>query len=428
MLLTPEQQEAFERLCTHVALPSNQAGPKIFTLTGSAGTGKSTLLNHFIANATSQIKKIKETFSAATPIWEAKMVAPTHKALSQFRVASTTGFPVETGTFHSHFGGRVIWGGGTKWTKVGASAQLLIVDEASMLDQEMCDLLLQANSKSIILVGDPYQLLAVKGKDFNAFEYISQNANCEQYHLTKVVRQAEGNPIIQLAQSYREKIENALPYTHPEGSDTVHYLSEEDFSDKLLTDLRQGKASKLLSYTNKGVASVTANIRNELGLPDHLTPYEPIVGKAGSKNGLERFAPSGLVHKVATIKIPANLLEMQGADETPATLQLEGYATSTHFFIEHETWKAFEKAYGKLVKKSARHMQLMSDMVASAVAKPFPFAYGYAGTVHTSQGSSYDNVYILQGTFPTHPSQADTANRLMYVACTRSKNQIYLPK
>ena len=83
---------------------------------------------------------------------------------------------------------------------------ILLIDEVSMLDGELWNLI---TSKSylygtIILIGDEYQVPPVNNSEFNLF----QNPNITKFKLENIVRQAEGNPIIQLASEIVEKIEN----------------------------------------------------------------------------------------------------------------------------------------------------------------------------------------------------------------------------
>lgn len=76
-----------------------------------------------------------------------------------------------------------------------ASADLLVIDECSMVDEEIGEDLLSYRTP-ILVLGDPAQLPPVKGAGF--FTEAAPDVM-----LTEIHRQAEGNPIIQLATAAR---------------------------------------------------------------------------------------------------------------------------------------------------------------------------------------------------------------------------------
>lgn len=82
-------------------------------------------------------------------------------------------------------------------------AELVLADEASMMDTEMAALLFKAcRRKHLVLVGDPNQLPAVGCgqvlRDLMASSYATGN-NGMMTQLTKVFRQKEGSPVIEAA-------------------------------------------------------------------------------------------------------------------------------------------------------------------------------------------------------------------------------------
>ena len=77
------------------------------------------------------------------------------------------------------------------------SADLVILDEASMVDERMGEDLLSFGVK-VLVIGDPAQLPPVKGTGF----FMNERPDIL---LTEIHRQAEGSPIIRLATAVREK-------------------------------------------------------------------------------------------------------------------------------------------------------------------------------------------------------------------------------
>ncbi|TQE90339.1 MAG: AAA family ATPase, partial [Spiribacter salinus] len=81
----------------------------------------------------------------------------------------------------------------------------IIVDEASMVDQAMYEELMEQTENTdtpILWVGDPAQLPPVKENSSPVFDRVQT-----QVRLNTIVRQAEGNPIIQASQYLRDCIE-----------------------------------------------------------------------------------------------------------------------------------------------------------------------------------------------------------------------------
>jgi len=98
---------------------------------------------------------------------------------------------------------------------------LIIVDEASMIDAELCAHFLEAVSPKarIIFLGDPFQLPPVEGGDFFSLLYERERTN-PSFCSLETSRRAENPAILELAALVREgKGEEALSFLHsrPQG-------------------------------------------------------------------------------------------------------------------------------------------------------------------------------------------------------------------
>lgn len=120
----------------------------ISIITGGAGTGKTTVINQILYNFNRTYRGTKNAF----------VLAPTGKAAR--RAKETITEPCNISTTHYYVG----WGhplNRRDYQRI-ASADLIVVDESSMLSAEMFCLLIQVTAAPIILIGDINQLPAVE--------------------------------------------------------------------------------------------------------------------------------------------------------------------------------------------------------------------------------------------------------------------------
>lgn len=164
----------------------------ISIITGGPGTGKTTTSNVVI--------KTLEYFNA-----KIKILAPTGTAAN--RVAAVSG--MDTSTIHRGLGSK---GAGTwKYNENNPlEDDIIIVDESSMIDVQLANKLLSASMNSnIIFLGDVNQLPSV-----GPGRYLGDLIDSGVFNvsiLTKVFRQAAGNPIIQFAYAINNG-DSKLPY------------------------------------------------------------------------------------------------------------------------------------------------------------------------------------------------------------------------
>ena len=156
-------------------------GDNIFRLFGYAGTGKTTVVKHLVADL-----DLKVCYAAFTG-----------KAALMMQRAGC----MDASTIHSLIY-QVIEGidGAVEFKLNPDSAvkdcDLIVIDECSMVDADLADDLLSFG-KPILVLGDPAQLPPVKGAGF----FINAEPNAM---LTEIHRQARDNPIIHLATTVRE--------------------------------------------------------------------------------------------------------------------------------------------------------------------------------------------------------------------------------
>jgi exodeoxyribonuclease V len=173
---SPEQTRALDRVGQWL----RTGDPQVFRLFGYAGVGKTTLARHVAEGARGEV-----LFAAFTG--KAALVMRSKGCYGASTIHSLIYDASETETGEPKF---ILNRDGP-----ASKAALIVIDECSMVDEELGRDLLSFG-KPILVLGDPAQLPPVKGAGFFT------EAEPEVM-LTEIHRQAENNPIIRLATTVR---------------------------------------------------------------------------------------------------------------------------------------------------------------------------------------------------------------------------------
>lgn len=381
----------------------------VAVLTGWAGCGK-----------TSLIKYIAEQFG------EPVVLTPTGKA--GLRVTEATGLPAMT--IH-----RFLFDAATD-EKTGApvftvkdhfdlldfSGRLIVIDESSMVGKEIFDTLLSVARQvnfQILLVGDPYQLPPVtKVQDgFSALDFDTKY----RATLVEVHRQALESPIIRasvLLRSGRPEHE-AMSLLTPIGASKL---------TQTLLDVRS-KGGAVICHTNKRRHAINTLARQAMGYPvGTLEPGEPIM-VIKNNYGLDLFNGEILnfdkwevpgLSAVAVDRYTVSSLNMdfgvglvEGAQAMLSTTEITGKSEEAKI-----GFGAIAKA-AKFAYRSHSNYGSEEDPAPSHLHANF----GYALTVHKSQGSQFSEVLLIM-----EPSlnvlKGIERKRFLYTAITRSINTV----
>ena len=182
---------------------------KVMVITGGPGTGKTTIIN-----------AILKIFSKLTE--KIMLAAPTGRAAK--RMSEATGH--EAKTIHRMLEYSIQKGGFQKNEEHPLSSDLLIVDEASMIDTMLMYHLLKAipEKSTFILVGDVNQLHSVGAG--NVLKDIIASGAVPVVELNEIFRQAKESRIIVNAHKINKGI---LPSLKPSGpKDDFYFIEQED--------------------------------------------------------------------------------------------------------------------------------------------------------------------------------------------------------
>ena len=178
---SPHQDAALNAVATWLKdKPGSNGTPPVFRLFGYAGTGKTTLARHLAEHADGEVKFAAFTGKAAS-VMRGKGCQGASTIHSLIYRARESGEEIPSFDL---------------WDEAPASkAELIVIDECSMVDAELGRDLLSFGVPLLVL-GDPAQLPPIQGGGF--FTEAEPDAM-----LTEVHRQAADNPIIRLSMDIR---------------------------------------------------------------------------------------------------------------------------------------------------------------------------------------------------------------------------------
>ena len=190
---------------------------KVMVITGGPGTGKTTIIN--------SILKIFSRLKVRI-----MLAAPTGRAAK--RMSETTDF--EARTIHRLLEFSFAKGGFVKNEKRPLSCDLLVVDEASMIDTILMYHLLKAvpSGATLILVGDVNQLPSV-GAGNILKDIIESNAVPVSW-LNEIFRQAKESRIIVNAHKINQGVIPSFETSHLHDQDNDFYFIQQEDPDRVL--------------------------------------------------------------------------------------------------------------------------------------------------------------------------------------------------
>lgn len=345
---------------------------KLFRLFGYAGTGKTTLAKHVAGN-------VKGTVLYACFTGKAALVLQKKGCHGARTIHSLIYKAVQnpaTGNFE------FILNPDSEL----AYAKLLIIDEVSMVNEELARDLLSFGVP-ILVLGDPEQLPPVKGEGY----FINAQPD---FMLTEVHRQAEDNPIIRMSMDVREG-RGLRPGSY--GDSLV--ISRVEISRDRLRDMVLA-SDQLLCGKNDTRRSFNARVRELKGLVGADSDWHPAAGDRliCLRNNKERGLLNGSMwtaNKVACIN--GKVFDIEAASLDTPNMPPIDIAVPREFFCGAEAsmdWR---------IKRQFDE-----------------FTFGEAITVHKSQGSQWDDVIL----FDESQVFRQDARKHLYTGITRAAERI----
>lgn len=406
IVLSDDQQSALNAFYAFLTDPEET----VFVLEGYAGCGKSTLVSTLL-DRLPMFMKTARLVCPSIPDYEVQLTATTNKAAEA--LSQISGMDVKT--IHSFLGLRVQTDFKSKTTTLipktmePVKGYLLFIDEASYIDSPLLTLIFKlVKDCKVVFIGDRAQLTPVKYTHTPVFE-----AGFKGAMLRKVMRQAEGNPIIDLATLFRETVETGQWGSFRPDNFHVQRLNKSDFEDKIIEEFTRPEwrfsDSKILAWTNRCVIDYNQAVRN------------CVKGDPSFQKGDYAVCNSFVTIGKSSLKTDQTVFITDISEDT------ERYGVLGNYFTLDYSIKAFMPK--SLLAKNARakeahandEMRIYSEIEESWI----DLRAMYAQTINKAQGSTYGSVFIDLDDIRRCNSGNQIA-RMMYVAVSRARNHVYL--
>ncbi|MEO8907420.1 MAG: AAA family ATPase [Microbacteriaceae bacterium] len=402
LILSPEQAavyDAIEKTRQHVFV------------TGRAGTGKSTLLNHLAWNTEKQL-----VIAAPTGVAALNVGGQTIHSLFRLPIGVIADHEIEQSA---------------ELRKLLNTIDTLVIDEVSMVNADLMDAidraLRQARQRAseafggvqIVLFGDPYQLAPVPG-DADERAYFADTYRSMWFFDAKVWNDADLK-IFELTEIHRQHDSDFKAMLNA----VRHGRVTKEIADRLNSaGARPGPDDGTITLATRNDTVNRINASALKRLPGRvLSAKAEITGDFGN-----RTYPAD---ETLELKVGAQVMFLrndtgQGGDgprwvngsigtvtriDSTVFVDIDGQAHE----VEPASWEKFKYSYDPL------HKKLTKNVVAEFTQ--FPLRLAWAVTIHKSQGKTYDSAIIDLGARAFSPGQT-------YVALSRltSLEGLYLTR
>lgn len=314
---------------------------------------------------------------------------------------------------------------------------ILVVDEASMVGEELLDFIQKVQIKTkckVLFVGDPAQLPPVGEKFTKAWRVTDENKN--RAFMRQIMR--FDNQLLTVATKIREnlveeKFISPIKDDNKDGQGVFLLKSRRKFHeyiDEMLSPL-DFYSTKVIAWRNKTVNAYNDRIRENIGFKDPyhagdilliaepVEAYGHIIASIDDEYYVQQVNSSSVRVDVSPNNVcMVNVWEVHVEDDEKQKLILriakEQYEVDRILSEKAEAARTAEPGLRRKLWLEFWEVKGLFNKVR----------YGYAITAHRAQGSTYKNVLIDQHDIMQNPNKRE-AMRALYVGCTRATQSLY---
>lgn len=414
--LNQGQQNAADKFMEFLFSPDKE-----FIISGPAGVGKTYLMNYIIDTTMPRYEEMCQLIGSKAEYDSVVMTATTNKAADV--LSQSVGRP--TSTVHSFFNLTVrddFSTGKSTITKTKKwevhRGKIIFIDESSMIDTELWKILHEGTVQcKLVYVGDRHQLAPVNEDLSPVYKH-----NSPMVELLQPVRNAGQPALMAICQQLRHTVETGQFQPIQVVQGVIDLLDGEQMQDEIYQHFfQQTHGARILSYTNKRVVEYNHHIRSIRQLPDTFTVGEYLVTSSvvHSKHGqipveteVEVVKNHGrdrvLIDKEHDVLLDVDYLDLTNSfgerfNRIPVMLDRSHFDELLRYYARTKAWDKFFFLKNNIADLRQRD----------------------AATVHKSQGSTYDTVFIDLGNISTCHLPQQVA-RMLYVAFSRARSRIFL--
>ncbi len=406
--LSEEQRNLFDYI--------EQTDAHVF-VTGRAGTGKSTLLSHLVANT-------EKSFAVCAPTGVAALNVGGVTIHSLFTFPLGLLGEVDIGKHLSR-----------RTRDVLKALDMLVIDEVSMVSADLMDAIDRAlriargrrnlpfGGAQVVMFGDPYQLAPVPPRDPQERAYMEENYQSGWFFDAHVFRDA-GLERFELSEIFRQ--------------------SDSQFKE-ILNAIRDGSVTQdMLDHINRAgnrfpphpdvikLATINETVNSVNAQRMSLIPGDPKLFRAtyseGAANAFGRVLPA---ETELYLKVGAQVMFIKNDDGTGGKRWVNGTighvvdlkksgivvveVDGEEFEVGPATWEKVRYEVEEDFDEASGKVKEVLVPITLAELKQIPLRLAWAVTVHKSQGQTYDEVQIDMGRGAFSPGQT-------YVALSRVRS------
>jgi len=464
--LNVDQRKAFDKLCDFLMSPDDS----VYVIKGWAGTGKTYCVSLFVKYALEIVYANKNWYKIA-------VTGPTNKSVRVIK--KTSGIKSTRVTFqtiHKLLGlkEKITLDGKQEFVNDGdfkpgiASTRLLIIDEVSMLNDDLFERILEYRGKTkIICMGDPAQIPPVGRPDCIPFrEELAPLYKIKTIELRTVMRQKEGNAIIDSSVAIRSDLGNPRSQVDPvstvnEKGEGVEFLNlncgetRRNFSKRLEEYFKtpsfqkDSEYAKIIAWRNKTVSTMNDLIRSVI-YGDEAKRSKILIGEKLIANNpviqdgyivLNTNDEFSVVDYAIKVESPRFMIS-KNPDDEPVEITLKFYDAKIVYlddndeevFLEieilHEDSEMEFQKFANVLKLRAIEKKGADKSwlhYYNFLRRYADVSYSYAITAHKSQGSTYNTTFVLEDDIDMNIDVVER-NRIKYTAYTRASKKVYVLK